>query len=60
MLSPGCQSVTQCLTRGEPRADAALFLATDEGRFVNSHDLVVDSGRTLMFNEYPHESGSTG
>ena len=34
-------------------ATAALFLASDEGRFVNSHDLVVDGGRTSMFNEYP-------
>lgn len=34
-------------------ATAALFLASDEGRFVNCHDLVVDGGRTSMFNEYP-------
>ena len=34
-------------------AAAALFLASDEGRFVNCHDLVVDGGRTSMFNEYP-------
>ena len=34
-------------------ATAALFLASEEGRFVNSHDLVVDGGRTSMFNEYP-------
>ena len=34
-------------------ATAALFLASDEGRFVNSHDLVVDGGRTSMFNEDP-------
>ena len=33
-------------------ANAALFLASDEGRFVNCHDLVVDGGRTGMFNEY--------
>ena len=36
-------------------ATAALFLASDEGRFVNCHDLVVDGGRTSMFNEYPAE-----
>ena len=34
-------------------ATAALYLASEEGRFVNSHDLVVDGGRTSMFNEYP-------
>jgi NAD(P)-dependent dehydrogenase (short-subunit alcohol dehydrogenase family) len=32
-------------------AEAALFLASDAGRFVNSHDLVVDGGRTSMFND---------
>lgn len=32
-------------------ANAAVFLASDEGSFVNSHDLVVDGGRTSMFNE---------
>ena len=33
-------------------ANAALYLASDEGRFVTSHDLVVDGGRTSMFNEF--------
>ena len=32
-------------------AEAALYLASDAGRFVNSNDLVVDGGRTSMFNE---------
>jgi len=32
-------------------AQGALFLASDEGRFINSHDLVIDGGRTSMFNE---------
>jgi len=32
-------------------AEAALYLASDAGRFVNSHDLVVDGGRTSMFND---------
>lgn len=32
-------------------AYGALFLASDEGRFMNSHDLVVDGGRTSMFYE---------
>ncbi len=34
-------------------ATAALYLSSEEGRFVNSHDLVVDGGRTSVFNEYP-------
>ncbi|MDA1298883.1 MAG: SDR family oxidoreductase [Proteobacteria bacterium] len=34
-------------------AHGALFLASDEGRYVNSHDLVIDGGRTSLFNEPP-------
>lgn len=34
-------------------ANAAIFLASDEGSFVNCHDLVVDGGRIAMFNEKP-------
>jgi len=34
-------------------AYAAIFLASDEGSFVNCHDLVVDGGRIAMFNEKP-------
>ncbi len=30
-------------------AMGALYLASDEGRFVNCHDLVIDGGRTSMF-----------
>ncbi len=37
----------------EDIAEAALYLASDAGQFVNSHDLVVDGGRTSMFNEWP-------
>ncbi len=32
-------------------AMGALYLACDEGRYINSHDLVIDGGRTSMFNE---------
>ncbi len=32
-------------------AEAALYLSSDAGRFVNCHDLVVDAGRTAMFYE---------
>jgi NAD(P)-dependent dehydrogenase (short-subunit alcohol dehydrogenase family) len=35
-------------------ATGALYLASDEGRFVNSHDLVIDGGRTSMFHEPQH------
>jgi NAD(P)-dependent dehydrogenase (short-subunit alcohol dehydrogenase family) len=34
-------------------AYAALFLASDEGSFINAHDLVVDGGRVSMFHEAP-------
>lgn len=38
---------------GEPIdiAEAVLYLAADSGRFVTGHDLVVDGGRIMMFNE---------
>lgn len=32
-------------------AYAVLYLASDEGSFVNCHDLVVDGGRTSLFRE---------
>ena len=34
-------------------AMAALYLASEEGSFVNCHDLVVDGGRTSLFFEAP-------
>ena len=32
-------------------AEAALYLASDAGSFVSCQDIVVDGGRTSMFNE---------
>ena len=32
-------------------AEAALYLASDAGSFVTCQDIVVDGGRTAMFNE---------
>jgi len=36
-------------------AMAALYLASDDGAYVNCHDLVVDGGRTSMFFEKPRQ-----
>ena len=33
-------------------AEAALYLASDAGSFVTCQDIIVDGGRTAMFNEY--------
>ena len=37
-------------------AYGALFLASEEGRSINSHDLVIDGGRTSMFFEKPEQA----
>ncbi len=37
----------------EDIAEGALYLASDAGRFVTCHDLVIDGGRTAMFEEPP-------
>ena len=37
-------------------ANGALFLASEEGRFINSHDQVIDGGRASMFFEKPEQA----
>lgn len=39
----------------EDIAYGALYLASDEGRFVSCHDLVIDGGRTALFMEPPQD-----
>jgi NAD(P)-dependent dehydrogenase (short-subunit alcohol dehydrogenase family) len=39
-------------------AYAALFLASEEASFINSHDLVVDGGRISMFAEPPRDTAT--
>lgn len=52
-LQSNLAKATPIPSSGEAKdiAYGALYLASDEGRYVNSHDLVIDGGRTAMFNE---------
>jgi NAD(P)-dependent dehydrogenase (short-subunit alcohol dehydrogenase family) len=42
---------------GRDIAEAALYLASDEGRFVSGHTLVVDGGQTININHWGHSAG---
>jgi len=52
-LEKNLAHATPLPSSGEPQdiAYGALYLASDEGRYVNCHDLVIDGGRIAMFNE---------
>lgn len=52
-LQANLAKATPIPSSGEAKdiAYGALYLASDEGRYVNSHDLVIDGGRIAMFNE---------
>ena len=52
-LQANLAKATPIPSAGEAKdiAYGALYLASDEGRYVNSHDLVIDGGRIAMFNE---------
>lgn len=52
-LKDNLAKATPLMKTGLPEdiAYGALFLASEEGRFMNSHDLVIDGGRTSMFVE---------
>ena len=39
----------------EDISEAALYLASDAGKFVTCHDLVVDGGRSVAYNEPQHK-----
>jgi NAD(P)-dependent dehydrogenase (short-subunit alcohol dehydrogenase family) len=56
-LSRNLASATALQQTGYPKdiAMAALFLASDEGRFVTCQDIVVDGGRTALFFERPRQ-----
>ncbi|HHZ84185.1 MAG TPA: SDR family oxidoreductase, partial [Gammaproteobacteria bacterium] len=41
----------------EDISEAALYLASDAGKFVTCHDLVVDGGRSVAYNEPQHKEG---
>lgn len=56
-LTRNLANATALKQAGLPRdvALAALYLASDDGRFISCHDLVVDGGRTSLFYEAPRE-----
>lgn len=47
------QEILPCRRAGEPEevAYTALFLASDEARFINATDIVIDGGRSQVYHE---------
>ncbi|KAJ8432202.1 hypothetical protein Cgig2_003801 [Carnegiea gigantea] len=55
-MAPGLGGVRGVLM-AEDVARAALYLASDDGKFVNGHNLVIDSGSSAVIGQPFHDQG---